>query len=134
MSEKQTIMKTLENQRAEFALLCVKNIVAAYSKEEKEKYKGNVKKIPMLIKTNGLGNTLAFMRSRKEHKLIYDHLSNWLRKPENPCKTLPEGKDLLEFVISESSPVYRHVTKELIALLTWMKRFADSLIEGEAHD
>jgi CRISPR-associated protein Cmr5 len=130
MSERIT---NLENQRAEFAL---NSITAANEEDYKGEYKGYVKKIPVLIKTNGLGNTLAFMRSKKKvaYDLLYQQFSEWLSKSECPCKALPAGKDLLEFVISQPSPVYRHITKELIALLTWMRRLADSLIEGEAHD
>ena len=124
----ERIIRSLENQRAEFALL---SVTAASREAYKGEYKGYVKNIPVLIKTNGLGNTLAFMRAKKKdaYDLLYHQFSEWLKKSECPCKTLPAGKDLLEFVISQPSPVYRHITKELIALLTWMRRLADSLIE-----
>ncbi|GAK51207.1 CRISPR-associated protein, Cmr5 family [Candidatus Moduliflexus flocculans] len=124
----ERIIKSLENQRAEFALA---SVTAANLNDYRGEYKSYVKNIPVLLKTNGLGNTLAFMRSKKRaaYDLLYQQFSEWLKKPECPCKTLLPGKDLLEFVISQPSPVYRHVTKELIALLTWMKRLADSMIE-----
>ena len=131
MPEKQTIMKSLENLRAAFALEQVSKVAKNndLSREAKQKYKGQVKKIPVLMQTNGLGNTLAFMCSKEEYEPLYKQLQEWLRKPENPYKVLSKDDKLLEFVISQPSPVYRHVTKELIAVLTWMKRLADSLIE-----
>jgi CRISPR-associated protein Cmr5 len=80
-----TNMKKLENGRAEFAYKCVKEANKPDSNYRKKQsdYKSYVKKVPVLIQTNGLGNTLAYMLSKgKAYKLIYQHLTNWLSKEE----------------------------------------------------
>lgn len=122
------VIKSLENQRAEFALQSVND---ANSTSFKAEYKGYVKNIPILIKTNGLGNTLAFMCSKKKpaYDLIERQFANWLRNPNTPCLKLPADKTLLEFVVAQPSSGYRHLTKELLALLIWLKRLADAKIE-----
>ncbi|HIE59801.1 MAG TPA: type III-B CRISPR module-associated protein Cmr5 [Hydrogenothermaceae bacterium] len=60
--------QTLEQKRANFAYECVKDIKNLYFKE---KFKSLVKKTPILILTNGFGNTMAFLFSKGE----YEHLT-----------------------------------------------------------
>ncbi len=128
----ERIIQNLENQRAEFALECVKK---AGQKNFRTEYKSHVKKIPVLIKTNGLGNTLAYVLSKrsnsKAYDLIYQQLSKWLHKPEISCEVLPAQADLLTFVVAQPTSIYRQITTETLALLTWFKRLADGMIEGE---
>jgi len=122
---KETNIKKLENGRAEFAYKCV---VAVKTCSD---YKSYVKKVPVLIQTNGLGNTLAYMVSKgKAYDLIYQHLTSWLSKEECSCKALPDHTDLLEFVVSQPSMVYRQVTTECLALLNWLRRLAEGMIKG----
>jgi CRISPR-associated protein Cmr5 len=138
----KTNTKKLESGRAEFAYECV---LAARGKKEKafaKDYKSYVKKISPLIQTNGLGNTLAFIVSKRKHNnpqekdnaydLIYEQLSKWLRSGDSACALLPNGEDLLKFAIRQPSPIYRQITTETLAFMTWLKRLADGLIEGEA--
>jgi CRISPR-associated protein Cmr5 len=122
----ETNIKKLENGRAEFAYKCVAEVKTCSD------YKSYVKKVPVLIQTNGLGNTLAYMVSKgKAYDLIYEHLTSWLSKEECGCKALPDHTDLLEFVVSQPSMVYRQVTTECLALLNWLRRLAEGMIEGE---
>jgi CRISPR-associated protein Cmr5 len=129
-------IKGLEQGRAIFAYNCA----SAGSKEIKKKeYKSYVKKVPMLIKTNGLGETFAFINSKKSpdknksgyaYLLIYNQTSDWLKKDQ---KIKPDD-NLLEKIISMDSFEYRAVTNEVIAYFKWLIRFADGLIEGEADE
>jgi CRISPR-associated protein Cmr5 len=135
----ETNIKKLESGRAEFAYICV---VAAKGKPFAKEFKSYVKKIPPLIQTNGLGNTLAFIFSKRKHNspqekdnaydLIYEQLSKWLSRGDSACALLPNGEDLLNFAIKQPSPVYRQMTTETLAFMNWLKRLADGLIEGEA--
>lgn len=125
----ETNIKKLENGRAEFAYKCVEE-AKTYSD-----YKSYVKKVPVLIQTNGLGNTLAYMVSKgKAYDLIYQHLTSWLKKEECGCITLPDQIKLLEFVVSQPSIVYRQVTTECLALLNWLRRLAEGMIEGDGDE
>lgn len=125
----KTNMKKLENGRAEFAYKCVEAIKTSSD------YKSYVKKVPVLIQTNGLGNTLAYMVSKgKAYDLIYQHLTTWLSKEECGCMALPDQTDLLKFVVSQPSTVYRQVTTECLALLNWLRRLAEGMIEGDEDE
>ncbi len=75
-----TTIRTLEHGRAQFAYECAKE----GSKIEKRKeYKSYVKKIPMLIKTNGLGAALAFMLSKGgTYEFIGEQVLEWLKNDE----------------------------------------------------
>lgn len=123
-------IKSLENKRAEFALQCV---YQANKETFKADYKGYVKNIPVLIKTNGLGNTLAFMcsKDKKAYKVIYQQLSDWLKHLDISCEPLPADGELLDFVVSRDSAVYKQITTETLAFLNWLKRLAEGKIQDE---
>ncbi len=140
MSEDKTnTISGIEQGRASFAYECANGI----AKQQKEKsklakeYKSYAKKIPMLIKTNGLGATFAFVLSKKgkgnAYENIYDHTSKWLFEKDTK-KLIPEDskkKGLAEAIIDLDSTMYRAVTVEVLAFFNWLRRFAEGLIEGE---
>lgn len=143
-------MKGIEQMRAKTAYNCVKEIVNAASiwddfikkynikddkkkdvkkKHEnvKKKYKSGAKKLPVLIKTNGLGQSLAFIKNRDDGwKIIYQQLTQWLQEKEPGLK---ETTELVEGVIKMESYDYRQITVECISFLNWLRRFVDGLME-----
>lgn len=120
----------LEEGRASKAYDFVYKVIKDFEKEDQKKYKSYVKKLPMLIKTNGLGSALAFIYSKKEEKAyfkIYEQISEWLVN-----KNLVGGeRNLIEAIVQENSYEYRIITNEVIELLTWMKRFVEGMIEDD---
>ena len=129
-SDKESMIRSLEQGRAKYAYDCaLKGSKEKFSK----KYKSYTRKIPVLIKTNGLGQTLAYLKSKKDdaYELLYNQVSNWLRKDAKVLLELKEGDDLVQKVVSLESPLYRAVTVEVLAFMNWLRRFADGLIEGE---
>lgn len=130
MANNVSTIKGLEQGRATFAYNCA--LVGKNLKRNTE-YKSYVKKVPMLIKTNGLGETFAFIHSKKNneaYQLIYNQTAEWLRTDEK----IKPNDDLLKKIISMDSSDYRAVTNEVIAYFKWLIRFADGLIEGEADN
>lgn len=138
----ETKRQTLEQGRAEFAFECAekaKNQLKASAKE----YKAYAKKMPMLIKTNGLGAALAFAFAKgskggkadqtKAWGLLYTHIEDWVRQDIKQLVTFEENR-LVAQLLKEKSPTYRAVTIEVMAFLGWLKRFVDGLIEGEGGD
>lgn len=153
----------IEQGRADFAYQCAldgKNISTKKQLQEydnqwfkDDKYKSYVKSLPMMIKTNGLGATIAFVFSKKAkekevnrvrhnpgtepnpknaYDLIYAHINHWLHLPENVY--LLDGKESLELtlaIVELPSGQYRAVTNEVLALFNWLRRFAEGLIEGD---
>jgi CRISPR-associated protein Cmr5 len=125
--------QTLEQQRATKAWEAVSQVKEdpRNTKHQKE-YDSWVKKVPVLILTNGLGQTLAFLKSKsdREKELLYEHLSVWLKTQMSWSPQSQQKPDLLERLIHESSANYRRATIEALAFLNWLKRFADALLEG----
>lgn len=134
--DKATTRTQLEQGRANFAYKCAE---AGKKLQKPSEYKSYVKKIPMLIKTNGLGATLAFIFSKstessgekinkkKTYGLIYSQIEDWLKKDEKRLIEFGEGK-IAEEVTNIPSGQYRAITIEILAFFNWLRRFSDALI------
>lgn len=78
-----SFQQTKEQQRAKAAWADVQ-AVDQKPPEVKRKYRGLVLKLPVMILTNGLGQALAFLKSKGKgnaddpHEIVYAHLQNWL--------------------------------------------------------
>lgn len=138
MADNLSLQKTLEQGRARFAYQCAEE----GSKISKSKeYKSYVQKIPMLIKTNGLGTTFAFIKAKSSmdkdkagyaYHLIYKQLTDWLKQePKGLISERLNNNDLLKVFINLNSTEYRAVTNEVLAFFVWLKRFAEGLLEGD---
>jgi len=125
MSEgKRPIQQTLEQERAGQAW----RDVGSVSKSLGDKYGSQARKLPARIQTNGLGQTLAFLRSKPDNQAmrkLYGHLSAWV------MKRMEANGDLLEAVTSWSSDEYRRATAEVLAYALWLRRFAEAKGWGE---
>lgn len=139
MSNKGEI-KGMGQGRAEFAYNCA---LKGNDIDKKREYKAYVKKVPALIKMNGLGATFAFIKSKSSddknkagyaYTLIYEQTAQWLKKDGKKLLDISEGDDLVEVLISLKSPEYRAVTNEVIAFFNWLRRFAEGLIKEEAEN
>lgn len=125
-----SVVSTLEQGRAKFAYDC-----ALKGKDIGKEYKSNVKKLPMLIKTNGLGASLAFFFSKGKkdekspHTLISKQIHEWLK--QNNSDLFLNNGDLVNTIIGLDSIKYRLVTNEVMSFLNWLKRFADGLIKED---
>jgi len=134
----------LEQRRAEFAYQCAEEGSNLNEKVAKA-YKSYAKKIPMLVKINGLGATFAFVKakasndnSRRDYayEVIYTQIEKWLKKSMPHIFQDEQGKplknqDLVYVFITKNSFIYRQIAVEVLAFFTWLKRFAEGLIEGE---
>jgi CRISPR-associated protein Cmr5 len=132
----KTIRTGLEQGRAKYAYDRVYEANSQLGKDAKE-YKAYIKKMPMYIKINGLGAAMAFAfykkSKNKSWRLLYEDIEGWLEKDHKALIDFNEN-GLVSRLIEEDSATYRAVTIEVLALLSWLKRFADGLIEGEAEN
>jgi len=140
MSENKTSIRGIEQNRANQAYKFAEAGKALGGKTAKE-YKAYVKRIPMIIKTNGLGATFAFVLAKgKRNKsnaygLIYTQVTNWFAENRKYLMDIQAGEDLTEYIINLDSAKYRAVTVEVLALFQWMRRFAEGLItEDEGNN
>lgn len=139
-------IRSIEQGRAKFAYDQVKDIAdldpdqdgldpqAAESiKDLQKKYKSGAKKLPVLIKTNGLGQALAFIKGRDVgNEKLYDMIGRWLTFKQ--LIALDDNTELVQVVISEPSNEYRRLTIETLALLNWVRRFVDGLMDNVEED
>lgn len=135
------MLKSLEQERAKYAWECIMEIKEEKNEELEKKYKSYIKKAPTFIQNSGLGNTLAFYKSKanskaspqksknsekKAYRKIYNHINEWF-------KMRFEEEDILKWICKKetsSIEIFR-VTKELILLLDWMKKFVEAELKGE---
>lgn len=117
-------LRTLEQERAKHAWDCVQEVK---DKPFAGNYRTIAVKVPSLIVTNGLGQTLAFLKAKgkgdpgNEHEVLYRHLADWVGR-----KVHADG-DLLSWLVNTAtSQQYRLATMEALALLQWLKRFAEA--------
>lgn len=116
MKDKElTTRNTLEQGRAQHAFKQAKGA------KDEEKFASYAKKLPMMIKTNGLGASMAFAKAKNEKawKKLFNAIEGWLQK-----KDYIKG-DLLEEIVKTDSAHYRILTNEVIAYLSWLRRFAE---------
>ncbi|ADU92824.1 type III-B CRISPR module-associated protein Cmr5 [Geobacillus sp. Y412MC52] len=123
----------IENGRAAFAFQEVKQAKEGL-KENFENYRSYVKKMPSLIQVNGLGQALAFCFQKKgrEYRSIYRSIAKWM-KEQFPGQFGKEDMELVEVVVNLSSADYRLWTMETLALLDWMRKFADGMVKDDAE-
>jgi CRISPR-associated protein Cmr5 len=117
-------LRTLEQERAKHAWDCVQEVK---DKPFAGDYRTIAVRVPSLIVTNGLGQTLAFLKAKgkgepgNEHEVLYRHLADWVVRKVNA-----DG-DLLSWLVNTAtSQQYRLATMEALALLQWLKRFAEA--------
>jgi CRISPR-associated protein Cmr5 len=100
----------------------------------RKSYGSLARKVPMLVLTNGLGQTLAFLRSKgkddqsDEHNVLFRHLSEWTMRQVAP--NTKDG-DLLKWMLNNDSAAYRRASTEALAYLVWLKRFAEAELPTE---
>lgn len=109
-------IRTLEQQRALRAF----QLVTSVGEETRDKYKSHVKSIPALIQSNGLGQTLAFFKSKSDYRLIYDHLQ------QNLKDTGIIREDALKEIMDMDIRKYMWASAETLRFVNWLRRFVDS--------
>ena len=138
---RESLQKTLDQKRAKQAWDDIQSI-ASRPDDFKKKYGSLARRVPMLVLTNGLGQTLAFLFSKakfqepphkrsveaKVHGELYEHLSKWAVR-----QVAPSEKDmkLLDWVLNNDNTAYRRATTEALAYLSWLKRFAEAELPTE---
>lgn len=100
--------------------------VARENADFRKKYGGLAHKLPVLIRTAGLAQALAFVAARGENagKHLLQHLAEALR--------FEKQDKLLEEVRTADLNEYIYLTQQALAALLWYKRFAQSVLEVDA--
>jgi len=110
----------LQTRSQRFAASAWDNVKSIKTSPNKDKYKNITRNLPILIRTAGLAQALAFVPSgegqKEMHKTLVSHLSGTVGKNLNEaCR----DKNL-------SLQEYMRITRDTLDALVWYKRFADS--------
>ena len=91
------------------------------------------RKIPMMVKTNGLSETLAFMYSKQgKHGVILNSIEEWLMHHDNKIHLVLQntiGENLVQKITELDTSAYRTVTIETMGYLQWLSRFSEGIIK-----
>lgn len=130
-SNPNTALRTMEQERAQFALARIQAIT-----QESESIQAEMRRylngLPALIHMNGLGQALAFYRSQgngSTHDRIYRILGDWLCGADSKGRIFHEADDLLTAITRSDMPHYMAAQNEAQALLEWLKKFALALLK-----
>jgi len=122
-------MRTLGQKRAEFALEKIANIPA----EKKDRFKPFSAGAPSMILQNGFGQALAFWiaKGKDEHTAMFNIVKEWLSYKHNDVhnrfvKETTSHREFLEAISGMEQSEYITAQKETLALLEWVKRFANA--------
>jgi len=99
--------------------------VSQVPEAERQKYGSMAHKLPILIRTAGLAQALAFVDSRgsDEQKKLLDHIAAVVNEP-----------DLVARSRTAELADYMRLTRNVLAALLWYKRFAQSVLGVEAGE
>ena len=123
--------QTLDQQRAAHAWDAVKRAQQALPKFGD--YKNLAKGAPALIMGNGLMPALAFYASRKKDpaSALNEAINGWLatRFVANAAfKPMPKSyAEVMERLLKAPSAFYMQATDETLAMLRWLRQFADAV-------
>ena len=119
-------MRTMAQKRAEYAL---SEILAAACKADKDKLKNFSAGAPSMILQNGFGQTLAFWlaKGKPEHITLFDIVTRWFKQTDmksfGECK---QPRDYIQKLSTMEQREYLNSQNEALALLEWVKRFANA--------
>lgn len=119
-------MKTLECQIAAKASTLIQGQAG---KNKETEYRSLCEEMPAMLRSAGLAQSLAFLRSKKEpHSTIYNHLEQHFRE----LKFLDTNQELLAHVLDPeklSTVGYRTYTRLAHRIVYWHRRLAQALLK-----
>lgn len=132
----RAVTKTLEQERAAYALAKVRDIREKLDAEKADKFASYVESLPANILSNGLGQTAATLlaqgkgRDGDPHRMLYNALQAWLCRDAIQAPYRSAG-DLMNAIVSNDRNTYLRAQAEALAWLAWLKRFAVAYLKKE---
>lgn len=119
-------MTTLAQQRSAFALEQLGNV-----NQDREGFKKLVLGLPAMILGNGFGQTLAFLLAKgtDRHLQAFTVITNWLRARQ--VLAGEHNAQVMREISHLPQHTYLQAQEEALALLEWVKRYADAGLFGQ---
>ncbi|MCX7598103.1 MAG: type III-B CRISPR module-associated protein Cmr5 [Armatimonadetes bacterium] len=127
--EQQTQGALMEQRRAAHALRSVNEVQNTALAQE---YARLAKRLPAMVLMNGVGQALAFLLGKSEGKedtaawRLCADVAEWLCSAG--VYTVGDPAGVMRELTSGSRIQYQHATEEVLALSTWLVRFADAFL------
>ena len=106
--------KTMDQKRAAHAYEAARQGAGA------EDFRTMVKKLPVLIRTCGLGHAVAFLVAKNKAAALSGALDTWI------ATAIPGQGKLLDRIVKEDSDFLQRATDESLAYLVWLVRFTEA--------
>lgn len=119
----------IQQERAAYALQQVQSYVDQIATAERKKFKSRASELPFMIHANGLGQALAFFKSKGNkdgYNYLYQILEGWLIQADRPFAGYESA---LTGVTQCDRAVYLSAQAESILLMNWVKQFAAAFME-----
>ena len=117
---------TLDQRRAKHAWQAVEGAKRLDDSPKKD-FAREAKRLPIRIKTAGLGQALAFLRA-KGHTQLLLKLGDWILA-ERQLASAPNDIDensLIQTIIEGDADLLRRATEEALLYLQWLTRFSEA--------
>lgn len=125
--------QVMQQKRAKYALQQVKK-AKDNPEVNAQEFKSRASELPFMIRANGLGQALAFFKSKgREHgyKNLYDILSQWLCSSTEYSAPFSGYSDALDGIVASDRKTYMVAQTEAIMFMGWVKKFATAFLDGE---
>lgn len=131
MEEQQAVMRTREQEYARDVFERVSKFGGKHAKgsSERKKYGSMAHKLPVLVRTAGLAQSLAFVCSRGS-----DAQEQLLKDLAGTVGYQGKLDDFLEHSRNLAFYEYMRLSQKVMAALLWYKRFAESVLEVQAGE
>ena len=138
---KRTSPQELQKKRVEWAWQSVG--VAAESRGKQDEYLTEARKLPARILASGLGQSLAYLYSKRKpprdrkpaptqgRDLLYRHVSERIEEVLGKASAGSEGA--MPLVVELSATEYRRLSRELLTSSEWLKRFAEGRLKDTSE-
>ena len=129
----------IEQQRAQFALHAIESALNTPESQiyKHKEVKSYARRLPAMIQSNGFGQAMAFYYSKRDkfhaYGRIYTLVEDWLCGQGQVYANVQENPRLLKAITQHDQMAYRRAQAETLALMIWVKKFAEALISGEAE-
>ena len=121
-------IQTKQQKRAAFALKQVRNFKGTQGNDKEFHELANfIVGVPNMILSNGLGQTLAFLLTKKDkQKKTFSVIKDWLEDISNPFFTSKANTemDFLTKFTTVDQKTYLSMQDEALRLVEWLKRYA----------
>ena len=124
-------LTTLDQEECAYALRCVDDILG--DKSAAKEYFIFAKRLPAMIVTCGLGQSLAFLFSQTKPNekssgktKLWNHISKWLQEEQG---IYSPGRMILYPLMEGHLSSYIHAQEMTLRLLFWIRKLLDGLLE-----